>query len=852
RRDGDGFVQRGALKLIKRGMDSDAVLARFRRERQILSSLEHPNIARLLDGGLSADGQSYFVMEYVAGQTLRQWLIETRPDLTQRVAVFLELADAVGAAHKHLVVHRDIKPDNVLVAADGHVRLLDFGIAKLLEGEGASEQTVPQARFVSPSWAAPEQLQGELVTTATDVYQLGLILSELLSGTRFAAAHPSAPLPSGDTRPLPGPERKALPRLKGDVGIIVRRATDPDPQRRYATVEALRTDVRAWQQGRPIAARDDSAGYRLRRFIGRHRTVAALLALSVLAIVGGASLALWQAHKAAGEARLARASQAFLVSVFEASAPDTAAGEHITARELLDRGSERLDTELAAQPRLRSEMQLTLGSLYSQLGQYQQARALLSAAHDALPAWDAAAAARAGIDLAVVERQLGQLTQADQLLANMPALDDLALQSRRLAERAALRERQDRLDEGLADARAALALDLGRGAAALAEQSRDRQIEALLLTRQAHFKQATASFAQALTDARRVYGAEDTHVARMLNDYGSALSAQGRNEDAVAMLQQALVIRRKRLGDKHPAVAETLQNLGATLRALGRMDEAQAALQEALRVQRQVFGSHHTEVANTLNSLAMLDYSRGKLADSVPLFREAVGIYHALGQGDTSAAATTSNNLGSILLKLGQYDAAEPLMRDALAVHLKRLGPKHPMVMSVLNSLGQLELRRGNYPAAVAYARRAVAVVDGGYSPPRVGEYVRIGYANTLVHAGDCAHALPQIDAAIAAIAKLNPHDPRLTLAKAVRADALLGLGQSDAALPLAEQVLAERRRDTPGNAEALALAHALLARVARARHDRAGARREQAQAEHWLAGVARPDPYLRRELQRR
>jgi serine/threonine-protein kinase len=857
-RGGDGYAQRGALKLIKRGMDSAAVLARFRRERQILSRLEHPNIARLLDGGVSAEGQPYFVMEYVDGATLRHWMADSRPDLDARLDAFLELCEAVAHAHRHLVVHRDIKPENVLIASDGHARLLDFGIAKLLAtDDGGGEQTATQRRFVSRAYAAPEQIAGDAATTATDVYQLGALLFELLTGTRIGEPRPTGAVSGWLVRAQAqgnAATRKAVPatRLRGDAAIITARATDADPARRYATVEALSADVRAWRDGRPVAARPDSAGYRFRRFVGRHRVATAAAALALAAILAGTALVLWQARKAEEEARLARSAQAFLASVFDAAAPDAAAGEHVTARELLDRGSQRIGSELADQPRLRGEMLLLLGSLYAQLAQYQQAASQLGEARATLMPIDPPGATRAALELSAVQRELGKLDDAERTLASASATTEPALRSRGLAERALLREKQGRFDEALADAREALRADLARGPTARAEQARDRQIEALMLARRARFDEAAATFEQAIADARAVYGEEDTRVAVMLNDYGVALGQKGRSKESEAELRTALAIRRKRLGKDHPAVAETLQVLGATLRAQGRLDETQAALEEAARIQRAVFGDRHALIANTLNSLGMLEFARRRPAAGERYFREAVDIYRSLGESDTPAAATTANNLATVLVQLGHYEEAEPLIRHALEVHLQRLGEQHPAVMSDLNSMAQLDLRRGRLDSAVDYARRAVAVVDAGAAPPREGAYAHISYANVLNRAGRSQEALREADGAIATLQAVAADEARLPAARAAKADALRGVGRLDEAQALAEEVLADFRRRTPVDASGLAALHVLLARIADARGRIADAQAQRAAARQVAAGMTAPDPYLLREIERR
>ena len=854
-RSGDGFVQAGALKLVKRGMDSAAVLARFRLEREILARLAHPNIAHLLDGGIADSGQPYLVMEYVEGEPIGQWTRRTRATLDARVVLFLALCDAVAHAHRQLVVHRDIKPGNVIVDAHDRPHLLDFGIAKLLESD-APEHTATAARFVSRAYAAPEQVGDGAITTATDIYQLGVLLFELLTDVRHADA-------AGTTR---SSQRLALARaaggagpiaprdLEGDPGVIVARATDPDPVRRYATVEAFAEDLRRWREGRPIHARPDSTGYRLRLFVRRNRLLVVASTMALAAIVAGAGAALWQARKAEAEARLARSAQTFLASVFDSASPDADAGARVTARELLDRGSERIARELADQPHLRGEMQRTLGALYAQLGQYAKADALLADARASLDAAsaDAEVRARAVLDHVAVEREMDRLDDASRDVAwVIEHTRDDALHARALAERASVRERRGEFDAALGDARAALRIDLAHGEVALAEQARDRQIEALLLTRLAHFDAAAATFERALADARAAWGARDTRVAQMLNDYGATLGEQGRAEAETA-IREALAIRRERLGDDHPAVAESLQILARTLRAQGRLDETRDALVEALRIQRAAYGDRHALVANTLNSIGMLAFSRRLPAEAEPSFREAVDIFHERGMNDVPSAATTANNLATVLVQLGRYDEAEPLMHHALEVHLARVGEQHPAVMSVLNSLSQLDLRRGRLDSALGYGRRALAIADSPASPAREGAYLHISFATLLNRAGHAQEALDVLAPAIQTLHGLDADEARLPAARTAEAEALLGLGRIDDARATAERALADRKRLTPGDAAGIAMTHVVLARIADARHRPDEARDQRRRAHALIDGAASPDPYLLAEIDRR
>ncbi len=856
-RSGDGYVQQGALKLIKRGMDSDALVARFRRERHILARLDHPSIARLLDGGIASDGRPFLVMEFVEGEPLSAWITRADVGLDARVSSWLAIAAAVAHAHRQLVVHRDIKPANVLVDADGQPRLLDFGIARLLEADTLETQTATASRFVSRAYAAPEQLNGRDVTTATDVYQLGALLFEMLSGERFTtfasevAVRPSLALARARERAgITGPPITSR-RLSGDAGIIVARATDADPSRRYATVAAFADDVKRWRDGLPILARPDSARYRIGRFVQRHRVAVALGVFALCALLVGFALALWQAQRAAEEARLARAAQDVLIGVFDAAAPDAAAGTRVTARELIDRGIERIDTDLADQPRLRAEMLLTLGTLYRQLGLYDQAATTLGRALDVATGhdrFDTRVVARTRLELAGTERERQRLDAASGLIeAVLADPPDERMRARALIERAQVNEKLSRFDEALADARAAS--DLDTSSADAAARAKDRQIEALILTRTGRFDEAAGVFDDAIATATRALGANDTRVAQIRNDYAMMLTSQSRPADGEREARASLDARRARLGNTHALVAESLQVLGSAERQLGRLDDAERSFEEALAIQRTVFGDVHGDVANTQNSLGILAASRNRFADAERHFREASATQRAIGQDTTVPSSVTSANLAVALLRQGKLDEAEALLESAAAMQRTLLGERHPAMANTENGLSQVALRRGDFAAAIAHARAAASIFDAALRPGRETAAVHLVLALALERAGEAEEALAEVLGARTMLENAGvTGDPRLFMMMIVEADALVDLGRVADAVPIARRVVDERADAEPGlRIPTLALA----ARVAQADGRAQDARRLRDEARALLTTIVAPDPELALDITR-
>lgn len=688
RADGQ-FEQRAALKLVKRGMDTDAVLARFLRERQILARLEHPHIARLIDGGVSDGGQPWFAMEYIEGEPLLPWCRAQRASLHQRLRLFQDLCAAVQFAHGRLIVHRDIKPSNILVTASGEAKLLDFGIAKLLDESRPESTATSQGghRPLTPAYAAPEQLRGEPVTIATDIYALGLVLYELLAGHRpfaidnAAAAEISARTQPATRPPAPskavGEDAPVPPRnLRGDLDTIVLKALELEPQRRYATVEALAADVRRYLAGRPISARRDRIVYRLRKFVGRHRLGVAASVLGVCALFGALGLALWQAREKTLEAANSQQVTRFLTGLFEGADPALAHGKLLSAQDLLDQGALRLRADARIAPDVRARLLQTVATTYTSLGLYDRA---LPLAQEVL-ALRRRDPARIDADVAESMDGLGRIYRLKADYAQAEPLLRGALAMRRAIfpdDDPAIIESLDHL----------AALERARG----------------------NFKDADTLLAQAVKSAQRRFGNEAVETARYLDDYASNLDDMGKLADAAALYRRALAIREKNLGADDPEVAASLLNLGTHLDAAGNYSAALPLVDRALSIRRKIYGPNHPLVAFAEIDAASVYADNNEVDAAEKLARDALAICRSALPPDHPKISEALNMLTYIRVMQRDFAGAMPLAREVLTRFTKALGPDHPDTLTAENNLSFALLHTGGAAEAEILLRDALA-----------------------------------------------------------------------------------------------------------------------------------------------
>jgi eukaryotic-like serine/threonine-protein kinase len=694
-RDDGQFQQTVAVKVIRRGLDTPDLVRRFCAERQILASLNHPHIARLLDGGTTEDGLPYLTMEHVPGEPLTEFCDRRRLTVDQRLKLFVTVARAVQYAHRNLVVHRDLKPSNILVTREGEIKLLDFGIAKLLDPSASPDavpQTRPGLRLMTPEYASPEQLRGGAVTTATDVYGLGLVLHELLSGCHPFGPHtgtdrrhgngerePLRPSSAVGAAPSVSQARRTRPerlrrRLRGDLDRIVLTALREEPERRYPSAEQLAEDIEHYLHHRPIRARGDSIRYRLGRFALRHRWGAAAAAALVLFLGGyAATLTVKERQitaaleQASLEAERARQVSEFLMRLFEAADPREVGRDAITARELLERGATRAE-QFSHEPAAQAQLLDVMGRTYQHLGQFERAQPLLERA------------------LALRREVFG---------------DAHAYAAESLYHLARLHHARGRLDS------------------------------------------AEVGFRDVLRTQRSLPNAEPTQVARTLGGLAAVLQDRGEYGQAERYARDALALHRRSTRDTGKVeMADGLHDLAGILRRNGRYAEAEEHFREALALRERLLGSNHPAVAEALSDLAALLQRRGDLAEVEPLFRRALAINHATFGAEHPATATTTSNLGLLMFRLGELEAADTLYREALEVRRAVLGPEHPDVALSLGLLAAVQRRMGNLNAADTLYRQSLAMQRRllGEEHPDLGHGMN-GLALVLRDRGDFAAA---------------------------------------------------------------------------------------------------------------
>lgn len=718
-RVGADFEQVVALKVIRLGTESPEIIRRFTLERQLLARLEHPAIARLLDGGTTSEGLPYLVMEYVPGDPMDVWCDREAPSMDRLLDLFQQVCAAVDFAHRNLVIHRDIKPSNILVTPDGTPKLLDFGIAKLQEVSDDATTPLTRHRMLTPAYASPEQYRGDPVSTATDVYSLGVLLYRLLTGSapyRIEAGTTireaerliceTMPLPPSETLPEPDPRRK---RLRGDLDTIVLKALRKEPERRYASALALADDLARFRAGLPVTARPDTLAYRARRFAGRHWAGLSATAAIFLALAGGLGAALWQAAAAERERDTARAEAAtaqsaveFLKTVLWSGNPwdDTERAESV--EDVLRYAEAQLEPLLGSEPATRAYILAALSEISVGRGEMDRADRF---SRDAVTIMDAGPSARtrAG-DIfrarSLALHELGRLAEAQEYIVraievfetqrplrpeplaeslNQAGMLEADLGDFTAAEQWYRRAIQFRRDHGV-DSPAKLLTVLNNLAVALMSQP-DRLDE------------AAATFAEAIPVAREA-GVPAPVLATLMTNQANALLLLSDFNAAEAAFLDALALMQASLGVDHPSTLTTATSLGSLHEVADDLVSAEATLRPVLTTALAALPTDHPTIAYAQNVLAAVLCRAGGGAgarEGLVLARESLRIRSAGLPAEHWALASGRSIEGLCLLELGRLDEARPLLTAALPLLVEQRGEEHRLASRVRDWLARLE-----------------------------------------------------------------------------------------------------------------------------------------------------------------
>lgn len=715
-----GFEQTVALKLIKYGMGTEPAVRRFLDERSILARLQHPNIARLIDGGITEEDRPWFAMEYIEGIPISQYCEENKATLRERLDLFLMITSAVQYAHKNLVVHGDLKPDNILVTIQDDkptIKLLDFGVAQLIE---AGKEDSKNIHAFTAEYASPEQINKQSVTTVADIYSMGVILYELFTGTRpyrrndqsleefFDGIRKSPPLRPSKVRS----ENVSQVDLVGDLDNICLKALSADPEQRYETAEQMADDIRRYLNYLPVNATNGSRVYRTRKFIKRHKAGTVAVAGILIALIAGITAFAWQyslasqeRDRAQKEAETSRQVASFLQGLFEVSDPAISRGDTLTAFTMLERGAEQIESELAGNPELLVEMLDLLGDVYISLWDFRKAEEMFSKSEgykrQIYPADH--------ISFGHYYHQMGNIQLFD---GNFEIADSLLS--------VALSIRQTSLRPNHPDIASTL------------------QLLGVSNQRQDNFEEAE----QLYTESLAIYedqSMDDPDIAMeavsIKNSLAKVLEATARYEEAKSLYQEAVTYIQTNLGDDHPRLINYLSNLGYIHLLLGDTEKAEQYILSSVETARNVHGNNHPHTALTLAAYASFLFNEQKYAEAEQINREILSIYTEFYGDDHPVIAVILNNLANNLDNLGKLDEAEEMHREALSRRMALYGSESGQVAQSYGNIGATLRNMEKYDQALEYFHRALQieiVVYGEEHPEPAYSNLAIAYVHKL------------------------------------------------------------------------------------------------------------------------
>lgn len=737
RADGQ-FEKQVAVKVIRRSVDTPELRRRFQNEQRTLAGLDHPNIAKLLDGGVTDDGLSYLVMDFVEGIPIDEYCDRANLDIRQRLELFEIVCRAVHFAHQRLIVHRDLKPGNILVTRDGVPKLLDFGIAKIeSEDESGSPTRSMSVPFLTPEYASPEQIRGDRISTTGDVYSLGVILYELITGHKPHKApsgshHELASMicdeipvrPSTAVRKSTVTVRKSKNesqptvaigqidpirlqrRLVGDLDNIVLMALRKEPHRRYGSAEQLAEDIRRHLTGLPVIARKDTFRYRASKFVQRNRPGVIAAAVVVLSFIGGiigTSVALVRVQEEKSKSQLMNEYLQGMLA--QANIAET--GRDLTLSQVLDQAAKQISADFGNHPDIEAALRETIANAY--------------------------------ISLRYGKKAVQQLSRAIEIRRQLDGKDSPAI--------------------------ANCLHQLGNA------QMIDGQYEA-----------AEGNFKSAIEFQRRRAGTDTPEIAALMSDYAVLMKEMGQFDRAEDLYREALSITERLIGHDKPETASNLNNLAVLLKLKGRANEAEELYARAIKINRAAYGESHFITANSLSNLATLKHSQGHLQEAKELYEKTLSVYRAILPVEHARTAITINNLASLLMTTGEFSRSEALFRECLAINTRVFGDAHRRTATTMNNLARLLGKVGEFDEAESLCRHAKrirqSVLDADHPLIAVSHE---GLGTILLSRGDLNGAREHFEKSrqIRLAAYQSPH---IELANTYECDARLALHRGDIA----------------------------------------------------------------------
>lgn len=705
------YRRRVALKLMRARLDGPDMTGRFDAERRILASLDHPNISKLVDGGMTEHGVPYVVMEYVDGLPLDEYCKSRKLPIDERIHLFLKVCSAVQYAHRNLIVHRDIKPDNILVNEDGQPILLDFGIAKLLRPELMGmmpSETSAGAQMMTPEFASPEQFLGKRVSTASDVYSLGALAYLLVSGR---LPHPGDGLSTVelgrlvcDVEPSPPTPRDAT--APADLDAIILKALRKEPESRYLSVEEMAADLRRYLDGFAVQARQGNWQYRTTKFLRRQRVAAAFSTVLALVLIASSIILISFGRSLKTERDLAAGSMDFMWQLLDGADPNGSHPAQTTAaRQLLDEASKRLLdnngklNSSTLRPEVRAMLTEKIGDVYNQLGAYDRAEPMFALSLqliDKLGQSESGDAARVHVRMADLLRHLDQYDRAEQ-----EARRSLEIRVRRFG----------RKHEQVADS---------------------LNVTGILLQIRGKATEAEAVFREAVEIRRKVLKADDPLLALSISNLGNMLRDKDDFDGARSSFEEALSIRRKAFGNDHPKVGSSLLQLGKIATLQKRFDDAVTLSTEGVRLARKAYPPDHPDLGSALGEYGKALATAGRFAQSEPVLLEALEIQRKANGLNSIPASFAEAALAATYIDLKRYHEAEPLQQHAVAIRQQKLGSKHRFTLGAKAQLGDLLLRLAK-PTEAAVVFQAVLASNDDPAKPHMVK-AKQGLAKALFH----------------------------------------------------------------------------------------------------------------------